>query len=249
MINIKNKNEIKLMKKACKIVSDTLAHLEKYIEPGIQTIELDNIAEDYIRTQNAIPGFKGLYGFPATLCISVEEEVVHGIPKNKTLSDGDIVGIDVGAIVEGYYGDHARTFQVGSVNEERKKLIDVTKKSLELGIEASCPGNRIGDIGFAIQNYAEQYGYGIVRELVGHGIGKKLHEEPQIPNYGKSNTGAVIKEGMCFAIEPMINLGTEKIYTKSDNWTICTQDGLPSAHFEHTIVVTDNGSKVLTHYN
>ena len=249
MIGIKNKDEINLMKKACNIVSETLCHLEKYIKPGVQTIELDSIAEDYIRTKNAIPGFKGLYGFPATLCISIEDEVVHGIPKNKVLSDGDIVGIDVGAIVDGYYGDHARTFEVGDVSQEKKELMKVTKKSLELGIEASYPGNRIGDIGFAIQNYVEQHGYGIVRELVGHGIGKKLHEEPQIPNYGTRNTGPIIKEGMCFAIEPMINLGTEKIYTKSDKWTICTQDGLPSAHFEHTIVITNNGNEILTKYH
>ena len=249
MIEIKNKDEINLMRKACHIVSETLCHLEKYIKPGIETIELDSIAEDYIREKNAIPGFKGLYGFPATLCISVEDEVVHGIPKNKVLSDGDIVGIDVGAIVDGYYGDHARTFEVGNVNKEKKQLMEVTKKSLELGIKASCAGNKIGDIGFAIQNYVENYGYGVVRELVGHGIGKKLHEEPQIPNFGNKDTGPVIKEGMCFAIEPMINLGTEKIYTKSDNWTICTQDGLPSAHFEHTIVVTSNGNEILTQYN
>ena len=249
MIGIKSKQEIDLMKKACNIVSETLCHLEQYIKPGVETIELDNIAEDYIRGKNAIPGFKGLYGFPATLCISVEDEVVHGIPKNKTLLDGDIVGIDVGAIVEGYYGDHARTFEVGKISKEKKQLMQVTKKSLELGIEASCPGNKIGDIGFAIQNYVKNYGYGVVRELVGHGIGKKLHEDPQIPNFGIKNTGPTIKEGMCFAIEPMINLGTEKIYTKSDSWTICTQDGLPSAHFEHTIVVTSNGSKILTEYN
>ena len=249
MIGIKSTEEIDLMKKACSIVSETLCHLEQYIKPGIETIELDNIAEDYIRGKNAIPGFKELYGFPATLCISVEDEVVHGIPKNKVLSDGDIVGIDVGAIVNGYYGDHARTFEVGNVNKEKKQLMEVTKRSLELGIEASCPGNKLGDIGFAIQNYVEGYGYGVVKELVGHGIGKKLHEEPQIPNFGNKNTGPIIKEGMCFAIEPMINLGTEKIYTKSDNWTICTQDGLPSAHFEHTIVVMSSGSKILTQYD
>ena len=249
MIGIKTKKEIDLMEKACSIVSETLSHLEQYIKPGIETIELDNIAENYIRGRNAIPGFKGLYGFPATLCISVEDEVVHGIPKNKVLSDGDIVGIDVGAIVNGYYGDHARTFEVGDVTEEKKQLMEVTKKSLELGIEACSPGNRIGDIGFAIQNYVEDYGYGVVKELVGHGIGKKLHEEPQIPNFGDKDTGPIIKEGMCFAIEPMINLGTEKIYTKNDQWTICTQDGLPSAHFEHTIVVTSDGSKILTQYN
>ena len=249
MIEIKTDKEIQLMEKACKIVSGTLAHLQQYIKPGVETIELDSIAEDYIRTNNAIPGFKRLYGFPATLCISVEDEVVHGIPKNKVLSDGDIVGIDVGAIVDGYYGDHARTFEVGEVSEEKKQLMKVTKKSLELGIEACRPGNRIGDIGFAIQSYVENYGYGVVRELVGHGIGEKLHEEPQIPNFGDKGSGPEIKEGMCFAIEPMINLGTEKIYTKSDQWTICTQDGLPSAHFEHTITVTNDGSKVLTQYN
>ena len=249
MIGIKKNNEIKSMKKACSIVSQTLSYLEGYIEPGIKTIELDNIAEGFIRSKNAIPGFKGLYGFPATLCISINDEVVHGIPKDKTLLEGDIVGVDVGAIVDGYYGDHARTFEVGKVSNDKKELLKVTKKSLNLAIDAVCPGNTIGDIGFAIQNYIEKYNYGIVRELVGHGIGKKLHEEPQIPNFGQKNTGPLIKEGMCFAIEPMINLGTEKIYTKSDNWTVCTQDGMPSAHFEHTIVVTSNGNEILTTYN
>ena len=249
MIDIKNKEQIDLMKKACAIVSETLSHLEQYVKPGIETIELDSIAEDFIRSKNAVPGFKGLYGFPATLCISVEDEVVHGIPGNRVLSDGDIVGIDVGAIVEGYYGDHARTFEVGNISEEKKQLMEVTKKSLELGIEASCPGNRIGDIGYAIQSYVEEKGYSVVRELVGHGIGKELHQEPQIPNYGIPNTGPVIEEGMCFAIEPMINLGKKEIYTKSDNWTVCTEDGLPSAHFEHTIVITNSGNEILTKYD
>jgi methionyl aminopeptidase len=173
-----SQEEIDLMKKACSIVSETLCHLEQYIKPGIETIELDGIAEDYIREKNAIPGFKGLYGFPATLCISVEDEVVHGIPKNRILSDGDIVGIDVGAIVDGYYGDHARTFEVGNVSKEKKQLMEVTKRSLELGIEASCPGNKIGDIGFAIQSYVKGYGYGVVRELVLHAIFSQYYDQP-----------------------------------------------------------------------
>lgn len=247
MIKIKTENEIKKMEVASSIISDLLFLLEdKYIKPGVNTLELDKVAENYIIEKGAIPGFKGLYGFPATLCISINDEVVHGIPSKRRLKDGDIVGIDVGAIYEGYYGDHARTFPVGNVNKAILKLMNVTKECLKIGIDKAKPGNRIGDIGFAIQTYAEENGYGVVRELVGHGIGEKLHEEPQIPNFGKPNTGPLIEKGMCFAIEPMINLGTKDVYTKDDNWTICTKDGLPSAHFEHTITVGDHNSRILT---
>ena len=234
------------MRRAGKVVKDTLCMLEAYINPGIETIELDRLAEAYIRSQGAIPGFKGLYGFPATLCISVEDEVVHGIPGKRILKEGEIVGIDVGSIVDGYYGDHARSFAVGEIDEAHKKLMSVTKESLIKGIEQAKPGNRIGDIGHAIQLHAESNGYGVVTELVGHGIGTKLHEDPQIPNYGQKGSGPKIKEGMCFAIEPMINMGSAEVFTKSDQWTICTVDGKPSAHFEHTITITKNGAEILT---
>ena len=246
MISIKNKEEIKLMSEACRIVKDTLFLLEKSVKPGVTTKELDSIAEDYILSQDAKLGFKGLYGYPSTICISVEDEVVHGLPSEEKLSEGQIVGIDVGSIYKGYYGDHAKSFAVGEISKEKQNLLKVTKECLIKGIEKAVPGNRIGDIGNAVQSWAESNGYGVVRELVGHGIGSKLHEEPQIPNYGKTGTGPLIDVGMCFAIEPMINMGTKDVYTKKDGWTICTKDGLPSAHFEHTITITDNGPEILT---
>jgi methionyl aminopeptidase len=246
MIHIRSPKEVDIMRKAGKVVKDTLCMLEEYIIPGVETIELDRLAEDFIRSQGAIPGFKGLYGFPSTLCISVEDEVVHGIPGKRVLKEGEIVGLDVGSIVDGYYGDHARSFAVGEIDEKHKKLLAVTKESLMKGIEQARPGNTIGDIGYAIQLYAESHGYGVVTELVGHGIGTKLHEEPQIPNYGQKGSGPKIKEGMCFAIEPMINMGTPQVFTKSDQWTISTVDGLPSAHFEHSITITKNDAEILT---
>ena len=220
--------------------------IEEHIKPGIETIELDKKAEEFILETGAKPGFKGLYGFPATLCVSVNDEVVHGIPSKRVLKDGDVIGVDCGAYLNGFYGDHAKTFQVGNVSEKIKKLLKVTKESLYKGIEQAIPGKNIGDISFAIQSHVQTYGYGIVKELVGHGIGEKLHEEPQIPNFGTKGRGPEIKSGMCFAIEPMINMGTEKVYTKSDDWTICTEDGLPSAHFEHTITVTEDKPIILT---
>tara|TARA_B100001142_G_scaffold274920_1_gene283099 strand:- start:735 stop:1478 length:744 start_codon:yes stop_codon:yes gene_type:complete len=246
LIFLKNKDELKSIDYACKIVRDTLFHLEEKIALDITPLDLDRIAEEYIISKGAIPGFKGLYGFPSTLCVSIEDEVVHGVPSNRKLKDGEIVSIDVGSIYNEFYGDHAKTFCIGKVSESRKKLVEVTKKSLMLGIEEVKPGNHIGDIGFAVQNYAEKNNFSVVRELVGHGIGRKLHEEPQIPNYGNKNTGAELKEGMCLAIEPMLNEGTEKIITKEDGWTICTEDGKPSAHFEHTVAVTNKGVEILT---
>tara|TARA_Y100001980_G_C14554778_1_gene342031 strand:+ start:2012 stop:2758 length:747 start_codon:yes stop_codon:yes gene_type:complete len=247
MIAIKNNNEIKLMSEACRIVKETLLLLENYIKPGVSTIELDEIAEDYIASQrDAVPGFKGLYGYPSTICISIEDEVVHGLPSKKNLIEGQIVSIDVGCIYKGYYGDHAKSFPVGNINDEKNKLLQVTRECLNKGIQKAVPGNHIGDIGNAVQQYAEVNGYGVVRELVGHGIGAKLHEEPQIPNFGKIGTGPRIECGMCFAIEPMINMGAKEVFTREDGWTICTKDGLPSAHFEHTILVTDSGPEILT---
>lgn len=246
MIHLRSPKEVEKIKASCEIVRDTLFLLEELIEVGIPTIELDKKAEEFIRSKGAKPGFKGLYGFPATLCISINDEVVHGIPSKRTLKDGDVVGIDCGSYLNGYYGDHAKTFKVGNVDSKTEKLLEVTNESLFKGIEQAVPGNKIGDISNAIQTHVEKYGYGIVKELVGHGIGEKLHEDPQIPNYGKKGIGPVIKPGMCFAIEPMINLGSEKVYTKSDDWTVCTQDGKPSAHFEHSITITENGPIILT---
>ena len=246
MISIKNKEQINYMSEAGRIVKDTLLLMEECIKPGISTNELDKIAEEYIISQDAIPGFKGLYSYPSTICISIEDEVVHGLPSDTMLEEGQIVGIDVGSIYKGYYGDHAKSFPVGQISDEKRKLLEVTKKCLDIGIKKAVPGNRIGDIGSAIQEYAESNGYGVVRELVGHGIGSQLHEEPQIPNYGISGTGPSIDVGMCFAIEPMINMGSKEVYTKKDGWTICTKDGLPSAHFEHTITITENGPQILT---
>jgi len=246
MINIRNSNEVKKISQAAGIVRDTLFMIEKNIKPGISTLELDKLAEEYICSVNAIPGFKGLYGYPATLCISIDDEVVHGVPSDKILEEGSIVSVDVGAVYDGFYGDHAKTFPVGNIDNKIQKLLDVTKKCLEIGISEAKPGNNIGDISYAIQVCAEENGFGVVKELVGHGIGEKLHEEPQIPNFGNKGSGPNIEPGMCFAIEPMINLGSEDVYTKSDGWTVCTKDKKPSAHFEHTITVTDDGPRVLT---
>ena len=246
MIHLKNKSEIEKLYSAGQIVKETLLLIEEYIEPGISTLELDQIAEKFIRSENAIPGFKGLYGFPGTLCISIDDEVVHGIPNNRKLEKGQIVSIDVGSIYEDFYGDHAKTFIVEDTSKDKKKLLDVTKECLMIGIEQVKIGNRIGDIGFAIQQYAESYGYGVVRDLVGHGIGRKLHEEPQVPNFGKRDTGPLIENGLCLAIEPMINMGDFNVYTKDDKWTMCTSDGKPSAHFEHSIAIIDNKVKILT---
>ena len=231
---------------SCQIVKDTLLMLEGYIQPGIKTVQLDSLAEDMIRGRDAVPGFKGYHGFPSTLCISVNDEVVHGIPGNRILQDGDIVGVDIGALKNGYYGDHAKTFPVGNISKDNLRLMDTTRECLYKGIEKAIDGNRIGDISNAIQVHAENNGYGVVRDLIGHGIGEKLHEEPQIPNYGKPGIGPEIKVGMCFAIEPMINEGTQSVFTKKNQWTVITADGKCSAHFEHTITITDQGPRILT---
>jgi methionyl aminopeptidase len=246
VINIRSAKEVQKIWQSSQIVKETLELIESNIKIGITTFELDRIAEDYIRSQGAVPSFKGLYGFPSTLCISINDEVVHGIPGKRKLKDGDIVGVDVGAYKNGYHGDHAKTFQVGNVSKETQRLLKVTEECLYKGIAQAIPGNRIGDISHAVQKHAELNGFTVVRELVGHGIGVDLHEEPQIPNYGKAGAGPLIKEGMCFAIEPMINAGTQKVYTKRDNWTVSTEDGKPSAHFEHTITVTNKETRILT---
>jgi methionyl aminopeptidase len=204
------------------------------------------MAEDFILSQGARPAFKGYMGFPATLCVSIEDAVVHGIPGKEILTDGQIVGIDCGAELDGYYGDHAKSFAVGSINPDKQKLLTVTRESLMKGIEQAKPGNYVGDIGSAVQVHAERHGFSVVRELVGHGIGTELHEEPQIPNYGRAKQGYKLRAGMCIAIEPMINAGVKEVYTAQDGWTILTKDGKVSAHFEHTIAITENGPKILS---
>ena len=246
MIHLKNKSEIEKLYKAGQIVKDTLFYIEDFIKPGISTIELDRLAEEFILSKGAIPGFKGYYDYPATLCISIDNEVVHGIPSERILKSGEIVGIDVGSIYEDFYGDHAKTFIVDDTSEDKKKLIEITKECLMLGIDELKVGNCIGDIGYAIQQHAELNGYSVVRDLIGHGIGRNLHEEPQVPNFGKRNSGEVIENGLCIAIEPMINMGDYNVYTKEDEWTVCTADGKPSAHFEHSVAIYDNKVKILT---
>ena len=249
MIRYKTPQEIEIMREAAQIVSRTLGLVAKHMQPGVTPRFLDQLAEDYIRTQNAIPGFKGLYGCPSTLLISVNEQVVHGLPTDKPIQDGDIVSVDCGSVYKGYYGDHAYTFEVGNVSDKKKQLCKVTKECLYLGIEQANTNNRIEDIGFAIQQHAEANGYGVVRDLVGHGLGKELHEEPQVPNYGRRGRGKKIQNGLTIAIEPMINMGTEKVETLDDKWTIVTADRQPSAHFEHNIAVVDGQPVILSTFD
>ena len=246
MVYTRSNREIDLISKSCQIVADTLEMLSEYIVPGMSVLDLDKKAENYIISCGARPAFKGYMGFPSTLCISIDDAVVHGIPNSEVLKEGQIVGIDCGAEVNGYYGDHARTFPVGQISDEKLNLMNITQTSLYKAIEKAVPGNYVGDIGHAVQSYVEPYGYSVVRELVGHGIGENLHEEPQIPNYGNPNAGYKLHAGMCIAIEPMINLGSKEIYTSKDGWTILTSDGRPSAHFEHTIAIKEDGPHILS---
>ena len=246
MIKIKTLEEIELMRESALIVSKTLGILAKEVKPGVSTLHLDKLAEEHIRDHQAIPGFLGLYDFPNTLCMSPNAQVVHGIPNSKPLENGDIISIDCGALKNGFYGDHAYTFEVGDVAEDTKKLLQVTKESLYVGIRAFKAGNRVGDVGFAIQNYCEKHGYGIVRELVGHGLGKEMHEDPEMPNYGRRGSGKKFVEGMVVAIEPMVNLGTHKINQLKDGWTILTKDGQPSAHFEHDVAIVNGKPELLS---
>ncbi len=245
-MDIKSEENIKILRENALIVSRTLAEVAKYIEPGIQTIELDRIAEDFLAEEGAIPGFKGYNGFPNTLCISINDEIVHGIPGERVLKNGDIVSIDCGSIKNGFYGDSAYTFAVGDVAPELLRLLRRTRESLFLAIENAVSGKRIGDISAAVQEYVESFGYSIVRELVGHGIGKHLHEKPDIPNYGKKGSGMKLQEGLVICIEPMINLGTKNILQAKDGWTIRTADRSPSAHFELTVVVKKEKADVLS---
>ena len=246
MVRIRTKREINLIAESCQIVADTVEMLAGYMKSGMSLSELDKLAEDYIRSRGARPAFKGYMGFPSTLCISVDDEIVHGIPSNRLLENGQIVGVDCGAEKNGYFGDHARTFSIGSIDQEKQKLVDITHQSLMLGIREAKAGNYVSDIGHAIQTHVEQNGFSVVRELVGHGIGTDLHEDPQIPNYGLPKQGYQLKEGMCLAIEPMVNMGTKEIMTDSDGWTVRTKDGKSSAHFEHTIAIQDGEAKILS---
>jgi methionyl aminopeptidase len=246
---IKSKDEIELIRESAQLVSKTLGMLASEIKPGVTTLQLDSLAESFIRDHQAIPGFLGLYDFPNTLCISPNSQVVHGIPNNNILKDGDIISIDCGVLKNEYYGDHAYTFEVGEVDEEIKALLKSTKESLYKGISQFKIGNRVGDVGYAIQNYNELNGYGVVRELVGHGLGKEMHEKPEMPNYGKRGTGKKFQNGMVVAIEPMINMGTSKINQLDDGWTILTSDNLPSAHFEHNIAIIDGKPNLLSTFD
>ena len=246
MIKIKNKEELELLEIAGNMVYDTHMHLKEFLKPGITTKELDQLAESFIIEKGGTPSFKGYHGFPGSICASVNEQVVHGIPSNYTLKEGDIISIDIGVCYKGYHGDSAWTYPIGEISIDKKRLLMHTEKALEEGLKVIKNGAHVGDIGFAISSYINKHNLGIVRELVGHGVGSELHEEPDIPNYGKKGTGPVLKTGMVIAVEPMINLGTHKIEILEDDWTIVTRDNKPSAHFEHTILVLDDGVKILT---
>ncbi len=247
MIILKSRREIDIMRKANLIVANTHAYLAEKIAPGISTYELDRLADEYIREQGAIPSFKGYRGFPASVCISINNEVVHGIPdQSRILNDGDIVSLDIGTLFEGFNGDAARTVAVGEISYEAEKLLTVTETSLLKGLEKAIIGNRLFDISHAIQKYVEANEFSVVRDYVGHGIGRKMHEDPQIPNFGPAGRGPILKEGMTLAIEPMVNTGTHKVKVLDDGWTVITSDGSLSAHFEHSIAITDQGPEILS---
>ena len=248
MIYYKTEEEIDLIRNSSLLVAKTHAEIAGLIKPGITTLALDKIAEEFIRDNGGVPAFKGYGGFPNTLCMSPNDQVVHGIPNDRVLEDGEILSVDCGVVMNGYFGDSAFTYEVGEVDAETKQLLKVTKESLYKGIEMAVSGNRIGDIGYAVQKHAESFGYGVVRELVGHGVGKNLHESPEVPNYGRRGRGAKLQEGLVIAIEPMINMGTRKIMQHNDGWTITTIDNKPSAHFEHTIVVRKGKAEILSSF-
>lgn len=246
MISIKSKREIELMVVAGKIVYETHQHIKNLIKPGVSLLQIDAAAEKFILSKGALPSFKGYEGFPNATCISVNEEVVHGIPSARKLKNGDIVSIDIGANYKGYHGDSAWSYAVGDIDDDKKYLMEHTKQALYEGIKQVKPGNHVGDIGYAIEQYANKHHLGIVRELVGHGVGNDVHEEPDVPNYGRQHTGPLLKEGMVIAIEPMLNLGSDDIFIEDNDWTITTLDRKPSAHFEHTVLVTKEGYQILT---
>ncbi len=251
MANIKTENDIDRIRASCRVVSEVLRLLEKYIRAGVTTKELDSMAEDFIRSSGAEPAFKGYdpqktKAYPATICTSIDDQVVHGIPDGRALSEGEIVSVDVGVLKDGYYGDGARTFAVSRISEKKELLLRVTQEALGVGIEQAVAGNRVHDISHAVQRHVEQAGFSVVRELAGHGIGRRLHEEPQVPNFGEPGTGVKLREGITIAIEPMVNVGTHKIRLMEDGWTVRTQDGQSSAHFEHTVVVRKGSAEILT---
>jgi len=251
VIYIKTQKEIDFIRESCRIVAETLRLVKSNVKVGVTTIELDRIAEDYIKSNSAIPAFKGysqggLPGFPGSVCTSINDAVVHGIPGQVKLEEGDIVSLDIGVLKNNYYGDAAITVAVGKISDEKKMLMEVTEKSLQLGIEQAKNGNRVHDISAAVQDYVEQNGFSIVRDLCGHGVGKFLHEDPAVPNFGKRGTGSKLKKGMTIAIEPMVNAGGYEVIISPDGWTVITADGSPSAHFEHTILILDNSPEILT---
>jgi methionyl aminopeptidase len=248
MIYYKNEEEIDLVRESSLLVAKTHAEIASFIKPGVTSLSLDKIAEEFIRDSGGVPAFKGYNGFPCTLCISPNEQIVHGIPNNNPLQDNSILSVDCGVVMNGFYGDSAFTYEVGDVDLDVKKLLKITKESLYKGIDQAIVGNRIGDISHAIQSHSEEHGYGVVRELVGHGLGKSLHESPEVPNYGKRGSGLKLKKGLVIAIEPMINMGTRKILQHNDGWTITTIDKKPSAHFEHTIVVREGKAEILSSF-
>ena len=249
MIYLKTEEEIELLRENNLLVSATLAEVGRSIKPGVTTRQLDKLAEEFIRSHGAVPGFLGYGGFPATLCVSVNENVVHGIPSDYALKEGDIVSVDCGTVMKGFYGDSAYTFAVGNIDSEVKRLLDVTKEALYKGVAQAKAGNRIGDISAAVQEHAETNGYSVVRELVGHGLGRNMHEDPEVPNYGARGRGPLLKEGMVICIEPMINMGVKNVVFEKDGWTVRTRDRKPSAHFEFAVAIRKDGADVLTDFS
>lgn len=246
MIVLKSEKEVESIHESCHIVFRTLRLIERNIRPGVTTGDLNTMAEAFIIQCGGRPAFKGFHGFPSSICVSIDDEVVHGIPRDRKIQEGQLISVDVGVEKAGYYGDGAETFSVGSVSQEKRNLVAVTRKALHEGISQAREGNRLSDISWSIQRYVEEHGYSVVRALVGHGIGKEMHEEPQVPNFGRPGSGPVLKAGMTLAIEPMVNAGGFEVETEDDNWTVVTKDGSPSAHFEHTIVITSEGPHILT---
>jgi methionyl aminopeptidase len=250
MIHYKTPAEIELMRDSARLVSKTLAEAAKVLKPGVTTLQLDKVIDEYIRDNGAVPSFLNYRGYPFASCISVNDVVVHGFPNDRPLQEGDIISVDIGVIKKGYHGDHAYTFAIGDPGSEIMQLIRVTKEALYKGIEKAVAGGRVGDIAYAIQEHTEKkYGYGVVRELVGHGLGRHLHEDPQVPNFGRRGTGAKLKEGLVLAIEPMINLGKKEVYTERDGWTVRTADHQPSVHFEHDVAIRKNKADILSDYS
>jgi methionyl aminopeptidase len=250
MIHLKTNAEVELLRESALLVSATLSEVAKFLRPGVTTMQADSLAEAFILDNNAVPNFKNYRGYPFATCISVNDAVVHGFPTNLELKEGDVVSVDVGVFKNGFHGDSAYTFAIGAIPEEVKALLRTTRESLYKGIEKAVAGNRVGDISYAIQEHTEKRaGYGVVRELVGHGLGRHLHEDPQVPNYGRKGTGAKLKEGLVIAIEPMINLGTREVFHDNDGWTVRTRDGKPSAHYEHTVCVKKNGADILSSFS